>query len=115
MEHSENTISDSDSSREQSSHPSQPPIAPEPPISAKRRIWPWALTLIVVLIVVAAVVSGIKRGKADAASKIEVPQIATIKTATARLGPIGYYVQALGTVTPLATVTVTSRTTRRPL
>jgi membrane fusion protein, multidrug efflux system len=81
--------------------------------AGKRRIWPWLLTVISVAIVVAAVVSGIKKGKADAASKVELPQVATIKTATAHLGSIGYYVQALGTVTPLATVNLYSQVSGR--
>jgi multidrug efflux system membrane fusion protein len=113
MEHSDNAMSDSDPSREQPSHHSQPPKAPVQPVATRRRIWPWALTLIVIAIVVAAVVSGIKKGRADAASKVEAPQIATIKTATAHLGSIGYYVQALGTVTPLATVNLYSQVSGR--
>ena len=104
MEHSDHTMSESDPSRQQPSGISQP---------ARRRIWPWVLTLLVIAIVVAAVVSGVKKGNADAASRIEAPQVATIKTATARLGPIGYYVQALGTVTPLATVNLYSQVNGR--
>jgi len=79
----------------------------------RRRIWKWSLALIVIAVVVVAVVSGVKKGNADAASKVEPPQIATIKTATAHLGPIGYYVEALGTVTPLATVNLYSQVSGR--
>jgi membrane fusion protein, multidrug efflux system len=79
----------------------------------RRRIWKWSLALIVIAVVVVAVVSGVKKGNADAASKVEPPQIATIKTATAHLGPIGYYVEALGTVTPLATVDLYSQVSGR--
>ena len=113
MEHSDNAMSDSDPSRQQPSHPRQPPKAPVQTVAPRRRIWPWALTLMVIAIVVAAVVSGVKKGRADAASKVEAPQIATIKTATAHLGSIGYYVQALGTVTPLATVNLYSQVSGR--
>ncbi len=113
MEHSDHTMSDSDPSQQQPSGISQPPGTTGKSAVAKRRIWPLALTLIVIAIVVAAVVSGVKKGNADAASKIEAPQVATIKTATARLGPIGYYVQALGTVTPLATVNLYSQVNGR--
>jgi multidrug efflux system membrane fusion protein len=113
MEHSDHTMSDSDPSQQQASSISQPPGTIGKPAAARRRIWPWALTVIVIAIVVAAVVSGVKKGNADAASKIEAPQIATIKTATAHLGPIGYYVQALGTVTPLATVNLYSQVNGR--
>ena len=113
MEHSDNTMNDSDPSRQQLSVLSQPPGLPGKPAAARRRIWPWLLTLIVIAIVIAAVVSGVKKGNADAASKIEVPQVATIKTTTARLGSIGYYVQALGNVTPLATVNLYSQISGR--
>jgi multidrug efflux system membrane fusion protein len=77
--------------------------------ATKRRLWPWLLALAVIGLVIVAIVKGVQKGKADAASKIEAPQIATIKTATAHLGPIGYYVRALGTVTPLATVVLYSQ------
>jgi multidrug efflux system membrane fusion protein len=97
MEHSDNTMSDFDPSRQQPSGLSQPRL----------------LTLIVIAIVAAAVVSGVKKGRADAANKVEPPPVATIKIATARLGPIGYYVQALGTVTPLATVNLYSQVNGR--
>jgi membrane fusion protein, multidrug efflux system len=113
MEHSDNTISDSDPSRQEPSGLSQPSATLGMPAAARRRMWPWLLTLIVITIVVAAVVSGVKHGRADAANKVEPPQVATIKTATARLGPIGYYVQALGTVTPLATVNLYSQVSGR--
>jgi multidrug efflux system membrane fusion protein len=73
----------------------------------------WFLGLIVIAVVIVAVVNGVKKGKADAANKVEPPQVATIKTATAHLGPIGYYVQALGTVTPLATVNFYSQVNGR--
>ena len=39
--------------------------------------------------------------------------MATIKTATAHLGSIGYYVEALGTVTPLTTVNLYSQVNGR--
>jgi multidrug efflux system membrane fusion protein len=113
MERSDNTMNDSDPSRQRPSGVSQPPGPPGKPASARRRIWPWLLTLIVIAIVIAAVVSGVKKGNADAASKIEVQQVATIKAATARLGSIGYYVQALGNVTPLATVNLYSQISGR--
>jgi len=113
MEHSDNPMSDSDPSRQQGSGLGQPPAVPEKSVASRRRVWPWLLTVAALAIVVAAVVSGVKKGKADAASKIEAPQVATIKTATARLGPIGYYVEALGTVTPLATVNLYSQVSGR--
>jgi membrane fusion protein, multidrug efflux system len=113
MEHSDNTMSDFDPPRQQPSGLSQPSGTPGKPAVARRRIWPWLLTLIVTAIVVAAVVGGIKKGRADAANKVEPPQVATIKIASAHLGSIGYYVQALGTVTPLATVNLYSQVSGR--
>jgi multidrug efflux system membrane fusion protein len=113
MKQSDNPMSDSDPSRQQPSGVGQPPEVPEKPVASRRRVWPWLLTVAALAVVVAAVVSGVKKGKADAASKIEAPQVATIKTATARLGPIGYYVEALGTVTPLATVNLYSQVSGR--
>ena len=76
---------------------------------AGRRVWRWLIVLAVLVVVLFAVISGVRKGNADAASKVPPPQVATIKTATAHLGPIGYYVQALGTVTPLATINVYSQ------
>jgi multidrug efflux system membrane fusion protein len=113
MEHSNTTMSDSDPSRPHPSDLSDSPALPAQSVGTRRRLWPWLLTLVVIVIIVAAVLSGVRKGKADAASKIQAPQVATIKTATARLGPIGYYVQALGTVTPLATVDLYSQITGR--
>jgi len=113
MEHSDTTMSDSEPSGKQPSAPSQPSISTRPPTTKRSRILKWLLALVVIAAVTIAVVSGVKKGRADAANKIEPPQVATIKTATAHLGPIGYYVQALGTVTPLATINLYSQITGR--
>jgi multidrug efflux system membrane fusion protein len=113
MERSNTTMSDSDSSRRQPPDLGQSSGIPQKPAATRRRLWPWLLTLVVIAIVVAAIVSGVKKGNADVASKIEAPQVATIRTATARLGPIGYFVQALGTVTPIATVNLYSQISGR--
>jgi membrane fusion protein, multidrug efflux system len=113
MEHSDTTMSESDPSRQQPSELNQPRTATRTPVTARRRILRWLLALIVIAVVIVAVISGVKKGRADAANKVEPPQVATIKTATARLGPIGYYVQALGTVTPLVTVNLYSQITGR--
>ncbi|WP_263382196.1 efflux RND transporter periplasmic adaptor subunit [Granulicella arctica] len=113
MEHSDTTTSEFDSSQPQLSDPGQSRTTTPVPSTRRRRIVTWLLVLIVLVVVSAAVVSGVRKGKADAANKVEPPQVATIKTATARLGPIGYYVQALGTVTPLATVNLYSQVSGR--
>jgi multidrug efflux system membrane fusion protein len=112
VEHSDESMGGSDH-LQQSTASVERPRSNEKPVATKRRIWPWLVTAVAVAIIAAAVVSGVKKGNADAASKVEPPQIATIKTATARVGPIGYYVAALGTVTPLATVDLYSQVNGR--
>jgi multidrug efflux system membrane fusion protein len=113
VEQSDSTMSNPDALRQPAAGSSKH-LEEKPNTGAeKHRIWPWLVTLVVVALVVFAVVSGVKKGKADAASKIEAPQVATIKTATAHLGSIGYYVEALGTVTPLATVNLYSQVSGR--
>ena len=81
-----------------------------PPIGAprKRRLWPVILLLIAV-VVVALLRNG--RSKPQAASPGDGPPIhaPNIKTATVRQGSIGQYIEALGTVTPLATVNLYSQ------
>ena len=75
--------------------------------------WRWIIATLVVAAVVAAVVNGSRKSQADKAALAEPPQITTIKVATAHLGPIGYYVEALGTVTPQATVNLYSQVNGR--
>ena len=82
-----------------------------PPRSAsKRRRWTWLVVMAIAAVVVAGVVRGIRKSQADkTAAAAEPPAIPTVKTATAHLGSIGYYVEALGTVTPVATVNIFSQ------
>jgi multidrug efflux system membrane fusion protein len=75
----------------------------------KRRLWIWIL--VVLAVIVAFILYGryraaeeARQSKASAAPK-PVPVVA----APATRGDIGVYVQALGTVTPVYTVTITSR------
>ncbi len=82
--------------------------APESSTTPKSRWWIW-LTVAVVIVGGAwwwqrgGATSGAKAG-GDAASRP-----VTVSTAAARQGDIGIYLNALGTVTPVYTVTVTSR------
>ncbi len=69
--------------------------------------------LVIFIILVLAVISGIRKSRKDAAAAIEPPVTPTVQTATARRGPIGFYVQALGTVTPLASVNLYSQVNGR--
>jgi len=87
--------------------------APEPSRKRHRGIWRWLIGLSIAAIIVAAIDSGIQKEKADKAAAIEPPLIPTVKTAAAHLGSIGYYVEALGTVTPLATVNLYSQVNGR--
>jgi membrane fusion protein, multidrug efflux system len=82
-----------------------------PRLGAKRRRWTWLVTLALAALVVGGVVRGIRKSQADKAGAVEPPPVPTIRTATAHVGPIGYYVEALGTVTPLATVNLYSQIT----
>ncbi len=79
----------------------------------KRSIWGRLIAVIILIILVFAVIGGIRKSQADKAAAIEPPVIPTIQTATAQRGPIGYYVQALGTVTPLASVNLYSQVNGR--
>ena len=86
------------------------------PARARRRIWSWKGTLLWLRIsVAAAVVIGAFvfyshwRASETAIGKKDGPPPIMISTATARNGEIGVYVKALGTVTPLITVSVTAR------
>jgi multidrug efflux system membrane fusion protein len=72
--------------------------------------WIWALAIAV--LVIAAIVYYRHKSAADAAAAAKAaaaPHAVPVVTATARKGSIGDYVEALGTVTPVYTVSVTSR------
>jgi len=76
----------------------------------KRRLWPVILILLLIVVVVFPLFRN-RRSKPQAASPGDGPpiQAPNIKTATVRQGSIGQYVEALGTVTPLATVNLYSQ------
>ena len=81
-----------------------------PPRSAsKRRRWIWLVLIVMAAVIIGGVVRGIRKSQVDKAALVEPPAIPTVKTATAHLGSIGYYVEALGTVTPVATVDIYSQ------
>jgi multidrug efflux system membrane fusion protein len=82
-------------------------------VSPSPRRWRWIIGVAVVGALVAAAVNGYRKGAADKAAQVEPPQVTTVKTATAHLGSIGYYIEALGTVTPLATVNLYSQVNGR--
>ena len=82
-------------------------------VAAKRSIWGRLIAVVIVVVLIFAVVSGIRKSEADKAAAVEPVVEPTVQTATARRGAIGFYVQALGTVTPLASVNLYSQVNGR--
>jgi multidrug efflux system membrane fusion protein len=82
--------------------------------SVSRRRHRWGQIVVGLILVVAAVAlyAHWKAAKKDASAKGTVPAV-MINTATAKTGDIGVYVQALGTVTPLNTVSLTAQVSGR--
>ncbi|WP_321937248.1 efflux RND transporter periplasmic adaptor subunit [Paraburkholderia sp. J8-2] len=85
-------------------HPApQPPPPPAPPPQApkRRRLGPLILAIVVILLIVLVVVHIMRNKKTEHGA---APQVVTVAAAT--LGPMPVTLNALGTVTPVATVTV---------
>ncbi|WP_321915511.1 efflux RND transporter periplasmic adaptor subunit [Paraburkholderia sp. J11-2] len=85
-------------------HPApQPPPPPAPPPQApkRRRLGPLILAIVVILLIMLVVVHIMRNKKTEHGA---APQVVTVAAAT--LGPMPVTLNALGTVTPVATVTV---------
>jgi membrane fusion protein, multidrug efflux system len=80
----------------------------EASVPARRRHW-ILIGLAVVLIVILSLVIFRKPKNDVTPLDADRPQPVTIRTATARLGSMGMHVEALGTVTPVATVNLYSQ------
>ena len=78
------------------------------PPAPKSRWWVW---LLIALVLVAGIVIWQRRGSTPQAKTTGDPtaRAIVVSTATAKQGSMGINIQALGTVTPVYTVTVTSR------
>jgi multidrug efflux system membrane fusion protein len=79
------------------------------PIILPRRRRPWGVIAALAILAVLVVLALARKPKNVTANDAEQISVPNIHTATAHLGDIGYYVEALGTVTPLATVNVYSQ------
>ena len=86
------------------------PSAPRPQQRSSRRRWVWAIVALALL-----AVGGFLYDQYQAAERSQKAKVNTasrpipVLTAAAAKGEMGIYVEALGTVTPVYTVTVTSR------
>ncbi len=103
----------STSSEHAAAPPSRPPTTPPAVHPKKRRSW---IAVIIVLVLAGVVFllyhqyEAAQQAKAEAnAKKNESERGVPVSTAAAKKGDIGIYVEAIGTVTPVYTVTVTSR------
>jgi multidrug efflux system membrane fusion protein len=87
--------------------------APEPagaPAAHKRRRWMWLLPIVVVAVIAFVVYSRQAPGRSLKSSRTgRESHPVPIITATVKTGSIDNYISALGVVTPVYTVTVTSR------
>ena len=91
--------------------PAPPPAKPPEKRDARPRKshkWVWIVVVILLILVIFYFYRQHQKAAEAAAVKKPVPS-APISTTTARKGDIGVYINALGTVTPVYTATITSR------
>jgi multidrug efflux system membrane fusion protein len=80
------------------------------PNKKKSHWWIWALLILVLVIAAVVYFRHVSAEKAAAQAKAaQTPRSVPVVTATAVKGSIGDYVEALGTVTPVYTVSITAR------
>ncbi len=92
----------------------QPPRNEPPPDEAPRhrRHWLWITALVLIIIAIAAYLF-FERYRASAANSAKMPAapVVPVTVATATPGSIGVYLEAIGTVTPVYTDSVTAQQT----
>jgi membrane fusion protein, multidrug efflux system len=96
-------------SPEASVHP-DPFTGASPVASRKRRPWLGILLVALLILCVVLLVAHKPKPQPDQ-SALNQPAVVTIKAATVREGDIGIHVDAIGTVTPISTVSVYSQVT----
>jgi multidrug efflux system membrane fusion protein len=95
-------------SPEASLYPDPSPGAP--PVVKRRRPWLGIVLIAVLVFVVVLLVTHKAKPEPDQ-GLLDQPAVVTIKAATVRKGDIGIHVDALGTVTPISTVSLYSQVT----
>ena len=78
-------------------------------VQQTRRRRPWGVILTVAVLAVLVILVLVRKPKSVTVTDADQGPPPNIHAATAHIGDIGYYVEALGTVTPLATVNVYSQ------
>ena len=78
-------------------------------VQQPRRRRPWGVILALLVLAVLVVLALVRKPKTVAVADADQGAPPNIHAAAAHIGDIGYYVEALGTVTPLATVNVYSQ------
>jgi multidrug efflux system membrane fusion protein len=86
------------------------PFADASPTARKRRPWLGIVLIVLLVLLVVLLIVHKPKPKPDQ-SALDQPTVVTIKAATVRQGDIGIHVEALGTVTPISTVSVYSQVT----
>src|SRR5215469_1322136 len=95
-------------------HPTRPAAFANPPQYPKpnnrpRRVWPMVLASVLVIVLLIAGITHRRSKQAMAMGRFGMNGPTMISTATAQTGSIGVYVQGLGIVTPVNTVSVEAR------